>query len=169
MKKLITAIPLVSFAVLAVFVIKANFGDSETPALQEPEESAETEALAMSESNARNPKSTFQQLDYSEYDDLEHFITTVHDQWYAIHPEQRFAFSIHGGNLHLLAIVVRETNYWETVIEERELTHEFDRLQSTAFQISSPLSELHDQQKENELIHFQEQLDIIYKRITSES
>ena len=168
MKKLIIGIPLLSLAVLMVLVIKANFGDPETPALTEPEAIAETEALAMSEANARNPKSTFQQLGYSEYDDLEHFITTVHDKWYAVHPAQRFTFAIEGENLRLLSTVVTEVNHWEAVIEERGLTREFDRLQSTAFQISSPLSEIHDQQKENELIHFQEQLDLIYKRVTSE-
>ncbi|WP_404466642.1 hypothetical protein [Planococcus rifietoensis] len=168
MKKLIIAIPLLSFAVLAVLVIKANFGDSETPALQEMEEPAEAETLEVSEANAANPKSTFQQLGYSEYDDVEHFITTVHDHWYAIHPQQRFTYTTEGENLPLLSKVVKEANYWKTVIEERGWTREFNRLQSTAFQISSPLSELHDQQKENELIHFQEQLDSAYKRATSE-
>lgn len=169
MKKLIIAIPLLSLAILAMLVIKANFGDSETLTLQEAEESVETEALAMSDANAANPKSTSHQLGYSEYDDLEHFVKTVHGQWFAIHPEQRFTFTIEGENQLLLSTVVKEVNHWESVIEERGWTGEFDRLQSTAFQISSPLSELHDQQKENELIHFQEQLDLIYKRIASES
>ncbi|MGM0899218.1 MAG: hypothetical protein ACQEV0_15020 [Bacillota bacterium] len=168
MKKLIIGIPLLSLALLAVFVIKVNFGDSETPARSEPADTQETEDLMMSEANPTNPKSTFQQLGYSEYDELEHFITTVHDKWYAIHPEQRFTFTNNGKNLLLLSTVVKEANYWGAVIEEREMTSEFDRLQSTAFQISSPLSELQDQQKENELFHFQEQLDFVYKLITSE-
>ena len=90
-------------------------------------------------------------------------------QWFAIHPQQRFTFTIDGENQLLLSTVVKEVNHWESVIEERGWTGEFDRLQSTAFQISSPLSKLYDQQKENELIHFQEQLDPIYTRISRES
>ncbi len=169
MNKLFIVIPILSLALLVAFIVKVNFGDSERPVLQQSEETAKTDAYALSEANASNQKSTSHQPGDSEYDDLEHFVTTVHRQWFAIHPQQRFTFTIDGENQLLLSTVVKEVNHWESVIGERGWTGEFDRLQSTAFQISSPLSKLYDQQKENELIHFQEQLDQIYKRISSES
>lgn len=165
MRKLIIGIPLLSFALIVTLIIIVNLDDSKSTVANGSAEDAE--AMEMSGYNLANPKGHDQQNEYSEFESFEQWITAMHDDWYAVHPEQRYSYHLNGSNIKVLSKIVTETNYWQAEIKEKRLSQEFDRLQSTAFQISSPLSNLHDQNKENQLFEFENQLNIAYDLATN--
>ena len=168
-RKAIILIPLLVLVGLAGVITAVNMGDSTVSEVQaEPEEVSEVEELEMSRHNPANPKSYGQQAIESSFDGtIEGFLASVHQAWHELTEEEKYEDSVYSANYDIIASVVPEINFLDSQIAN-EWQWKFDALQKTAHQLTSPVIEL-SQEERNELISvFEEDLNRLYEELVGE-
>lgn len=122
----------------------------------------------MSKYNPANPKSYYQQATESAFDGtIEGFLASVHQTWHELTEEERYDGSVYSASYDIIASVVLEINFLNAHIPS-EWEWKFDALQETAHQLTSPVIEL-SQEERNELISvFEEDLNRLYEEFAGE-
>ena len=163
-RKVIILIPMLVLAGLAGIILAVNTGDSTaTEAQEEPEEVAEVEELEMSRHNPANPKSYGQQPARSAFDGtVDGFLSEVYQSWHELTEGEKYDISVSSSSYDIVASVVPEINFLDSQLNS-QWKWKFDALQETAHQLTSPVIEL-SQEEQNELIPvFEDDLNRLYE------
>ena len=165
-RKVVILIPLL---VLAGVITAVNMGKSpDTEVQAEPEEVAEVEELEMSRHNPANPKSYGQLPGESAFDGtVAGFLAEVHQSWHELSTKEKYDSSASTASYDIVKSVVPEINFLDSQLDGR-WKWKFDALQETAHQLTSPVFEL-SQEERNELISiFEEDLNRLYEEFAGE-
>lgn len=168
-RKVVILIPLLVLAGLAGVITAVNMGESPVTEVQpEPEEVAEVEELEMSRHNPANPKSYGQLPGESAYDGtVAGFLAEVHQSWHELSTKEKYDSSVSSASYDIVKSVVPEINFLDAQLDS-QWKWKFDALQETAHQLTSPVIEL-SQEERNELISvFEEDLNRLDEEFAGE-
>lgn len=168
-RKIVIAVPVLTLVILGGIIIWVNTADSAEPVVQEEPSVREDEKLEMTKHNVTNPKNKYNQKSESSFDGtVEGFITEVYREWHELNEEQRYDFAHDTASYDLVLPVTSEINFLEPQIPS-EWMWKFDALQKSAHQLTSPVFELEEQEREELIAQFEKDLSRLYEKFVLQS
>lgn len=162
LKKIIVEVPLLILAAVVVLIISVNAGDSAPVVQEEPVEATEPGELEMSKHNAENPEYLGLQPEEPLYGgEPEGLVSAVGQKWGSLTIEEQYSIDPNSKAYTIIASVVPEINYIKKNYPSG-LDPKLNSWQEIAHKITSPVTDLSEEERKSLITRFEAQLNDLY-------